>query len=185
MDFQTYRPLALRTAKMFPTQIENMRHVALGLLTEIGEFATEVKRIEIYGKPMTAEMREHMIEELGDFQWYLPLGFMCIGADPRYIIETEKIRPSIESLTFSIAASVGTIAAIVELRLIEEERSTMIDLLSALQLLCDRLAVHLNIDAGEVRARNIEKLRLRYPDTYTDVAAEARADKAGADARNS
>lgn len=38
---------------------------------------------------------------------------------------------------------------------------------------------------GQVARENIAKLKDRFPEKYSDEAAEARADKAGADARNS
>lgn len=40
-------------------------------------------------------------------------------------------------------------------------------------------------DLDAIAAANIEKLRIRFPEKYSDEAAEARADKAGADARSS
>jgi hypothetical protein len=43
----------------------------------------------------------------------------------------------------------------------------------------------LGMDMEQIAWANIEKLRQRYPEAYSDAAAEARADKGGADARNS
>lgn len=43
----------------------------------------------------------------------------------------------------------------------------------------------LGMQLGDICAANIAKLRERFPDAYSNEAAEARADKAGADARNS
>lgn len=43
----------------------------------------------------------------------------------------------------------------------------------------------LDVPLGEIARRNIDKLALRYPEKYSDAAAEARADKGGADARSS
>jgi hypothetical protein len=47
--------------------------------------------------------------------------------------------------------------------------------------LIDRMAELLGTTGDQVRAQNIAKLRQRFPDAYTDAAAEARADKGGAD----
>lgn len=73
MNFNEYQSNALRTAKNFDSLGANLTHAALGIATEGGEFTTEVKRIAIYGKPMTVEMQQHMAEELGDLLWYIAL----------------------------------------------------------------------------------------------------------------
>lgn len=41
------------------------------------------------------------------------------------------------------------------------------------------LMIITGIDLEEVLVRNVEKLKKRYPDGYTDTAAQARADKEG------
>lgn len=120
MNFDQYQTNAIRTAKMFPDVASNLSHAALGLATESGEFITEVKRVSIYNKPLTDEMRQHMAEELGDLMWYIALA-----------------------------------------------------------------AQHLGISMNEMAEANIDKLRLRFPEKYSDQAAEQRADKNGVDARNS
>lgn len=68
-----YQRLACRTAPPNETQKEGLVHCALGLTTEAGEYTTEVKRVAIYGRDVTEEMRLHMIEELGDTLWYIAL----------------------------------------------------------------------------------------------------------------
>lgn len=120
MDFNQYHVDAVRTAKLFGNVGQDLAHAALGLATECGEFTTEVKRIAIYNKPLTDEMRAHMLEELGDILWYIALA-------------------------------------------------------------CE----HLQVPMDRIARDNIAKLRARFPEKYTDEAAEGRADKGGADARSS
>lgn len=43
----------------------------------------------------------------------------------------------------------------------------------------------LGMQLGDIAQANIDKLQLRFPEAYSDEAAEARADKGGVDARNS
>ena len=118
MNFNDYQRKVLRTAKTYPTLAENLNHAALGIATEGGEFTTEVKRAVIYGREITPEMREHMIEELGDLMWYVALA-----------------------------------------------------------------AEHLGVNLGGIARENIEKLQKRFPQAYSNEAAEARADKGGLEAR--
>ena len=55
------------------------------------------------------------------------------------------------------------------------------DLLWYVALACE----HLGVTLSRVAERTIEKLALRYPQSYSDHAAEARADKGGAGPRES
>lgn len=120
MNLNEYQRLAWRTAKVFDILPMDLAHASLGLVTETGEFTTEVKRAVIYGKEISEEMRQHMVEELGDIMWYIALA-----------------------------------------------------------------ATHLDTTLSTIAKQNVAKLAERFPDKYTDQAAEARADKGGADARSS
>lgn len=119
-ELDDYQRLAFRTAKVFDSFGMDMAHASLGMVTEVGEFTTEVKRVAIYDKWVTDEMKAHMAEELGDLLWYVALA-----------------------------------------------------------------ATHLGTSLSKLATANIEKLRLRFPDRYSNEAAEARADKGGLDARQS
>ena len=120
MNFHEYQLSAIRTAKMFGHQATDLTHAALGIATEGGEFTTEVKRAAIYDKPVTQEMVDHMVEELGDLLWYIALA-----------------------------------------------------------------AEHLSVPLNTIAQRNIDKLAKRFPQSYTNTAAESRADKGGLTAKES
>lgn len=190
MNFQEYRRLALRTAKMFPTQRENLQHAVLGLTTEIGELATEVKRMTIYGKPMTEDMRLHMIEEIGDVQWYVPLGLLAMGLDalpemPLQMIEEFSSIVTLADLTISLSAMAGGLAAVYMAPADEIDYQDIGCVFTGIVALADKIALHLSTTGDMTREMNIGKLQVRFPQAYSDSAAEARADKGGADARNS
>lgn len=55
------------------------------------------------------------------------------------------------------------------------------DLMWYIALAADSIGVSME----EMARLNIEKLQLRYPEKYSDIAAEARADKGGLSARES
>lgn len=194
MNFNEYQPLALRTAKMFPSQRENMRHAILGLITEVGEFATGIKRHVVYGKALDSEItvdgktttiRLNMIEEAGDAMWYVPLLMFSLGADrlPEMndqLLQDVPTDPG-DACAF-LGAMVGGLAVwYVAPDTFGEPRDTevLLDLASAIVHTFDHVfAPLLGTTGDEMRAQNIAKLRLRFPDKYTDEAAEARADKA-------
>jgi hypothetical protein len=184
MNFEQYRPLALRTAKRFPDIQREVEHVALGLITEIGEFVTEVKRIVIYGKPMEPSMREHMIEEISDAEWYVPLALEVLNIDllpeGEYpIAELERYGTDLTGLSLMLSAMAGSISLTVLLRETHENVYELRKTLTLIVATIHRVGAVLGISHEELRAYNIAKLRQRYPDKYSDVAAEARADKAG------
>jgi len=194
MNLVDYHDAAIRTAKWFPSVQENLEHAALGLTTEIGEFATIVKRVAIYGKPLTGEMREHALEEIGDCYWYLPLA--CHAMDTtleRVVAENagdfdEMPELSLKHSCIALAGIGGTFSAYTAAISVQGEVSSMDELkpMIALIVMClNQCCRTLGADPMDVRAANIAKLRLRFPDAYTDEAAEARADKGGLDARNS
>ena len=185
MKFDEYRPLALRTAKMFPTSREDLRHAALGLITEIGEFATEVKRHVIYGKPLTDEMIAHMREELGDACWYVPLGMEAFGVSALPSLSTKETREmevAIVHLTdaaFLLNLFSSTITGYA-VKPNSADRYEVLIYLATIVFLINVIAVKfLGTTGDQLRADNIAKLRLRFPDKYSDDAAEARADKNG------
>lgn len=198
MNLVDYHNAAIRTAKWFPSVQENLEHAALGLTTEIGEFATVVKRVAIYGKPMTPEMREHALEELGDCYWYLPLA--CHAMDTtleRVVAESTKNAGSLiaampelslKHSCITLAAIGGTFSMYSASISVQGQVSEIDEIkrVVALIVMClNQCCRTLDADPMDVRAANIDKLRLRFPDAYTDEAAEARADKGGLDARNS
>lgn len=184
MDFQTYRPLALRTAKMFDSQHDNLDHAALGLITEIGEFASEVKRIVIYGKTMTEEMRQHMIEELGDVSWYVPLALYAEGVDHFDYVAARDAPAMVHTDLGSIAHALNEMSGKVSGVVLHGQGGCSLYLISIVALI-EIAAGLLGTSGDQLRAQNIHKLQLRFPDKYSDAAAEARADKAGLDHRNS
>lgn len=194
MNLVDYHNAAIRTAKWFPSIQENIEHAALGLVTEIGEFATIVKRVAIYGKPMTPEMREHALEELGDAYWYLPLVCQAMGTTlERVVAESadnfDKLPElSLKHSCITLAGIGGTFSAYsasISIQGQTDEISELKPIVALLSMCLDQCCRTLDADPTDVRSANIAKLRLRFPDAYTDEAAEARADKGGLDARNS
>lgn len=113
ISFLQYQRASMRTARK-EELVAALVHASLGLASEAGEFTSEVKRMSAYSKVMSAEMKAHMLEELGDTLWYIALACDALGAD-----------------------------------------------------------------MGTVAFENVNKLRKRFPDKFTNDAAEARADKGG------
>lgn len=191
----TYQASALRTEKSLPTVLGRLRHAGLGLITESGEITTEVKRHVIYGKPLDSlgkdgktTMRQHIGEEIGDVYWYIAIAADAIGyaffadvlgqmrprALPTYDFEQLSLDLSIEVGFFSLAVSDISTSPSGVASALERVAQILID-----------IATGVGLDTEEILEQNIAKLQERFPDAYSNEAAEARADKGGLDARNS
>jgi len=49
----------------------NLLHMAVGVAGEGGEILDAAKRVAIYGKGLTKDLHENIIEELGDLEFYM------------------------------------------------------------------------------------------------------------------
>lgn len=196
MRIEDYQALALRTEKPLPTVNDRLEHAHLGLVTETGEIATVVKRMAIYGKSLDdlekdgkTTLRAHIVEELGDSFWYLPIAADAVGFDiGTVLIETAPRRSlaPLPALIRELSAAIGDFSGLVDMAfggqdVIEDVQNQLVFIA---QPLVDIAAV-IEMPLSQVLADNIAKLQARYPEKYSDEAAEARADKGGLDARSS
>jgi NTP pyrophosphatase (non-canonical NTP hydrolase) len=78
VNFNEYQAAALRTAPQ-QEQLAGLVHACEGFFTEGGECMTEVKRMHQYGKAMTPEIHQHIVEEVGDLLWYVALAAEHLG----------------------------------------------------------------------------------------------------------
>lgn len=207
-NYADYLPLALRTEKPLPTMAARLSHAALGLTTEAGEIVTQVKRIVIYSKSLddldekqqpVRSLREHIGEEIGDVFWYIAIAVATLNLDlfshfarieP---LHREGVTPDqrLERIALSLSSNVGAfndrvyqVARWPHLFSREAHDAMNLDLQFIGQNLVD-LADVTGLSLLDLMGENIDKLRARYPNTYSDLDAEARADKGGLDARSS
>lgn len=208
MNLNNYQALSQNTEKKYETH-KRLEHAGIGMVTEIGEFATQVKRISIYEKDIAdikegKSLRDHMLEELGDLSFYCVIPFnalaltatmpesswMCLLME-QLGIEQDLGKLSIEQrekllleVTFQMA-----IEASRYLQNYDVAHGMVIPCVVSLLGLIDDAARLLGTRSEEIFDANIEKLqgdKGRYGSNgYSNAAAEARADKGGADARSS
>lgn len=181
MNFEQYIPLAVRTAKPLPDIRSNLRHGVIGLITEGGEFASEVKRVVIYAKPQTEEMTAHMREELGDYCWYLALLASYVRPYMDFVTSDSRQGWDLYTGSMHLARVTGGISEAVESGCLMRVG----ELVAEAYYTVESMAYLLGTTVGQMLDDNIAKLQKRFPDAYSDAAAEARADKGGADHRNS
>ncbi len=68
MDLKIYQKEASRTLPNLSTQKDDINHMLLGMLTEIGELADIFKKNQAYGKEIDWV---NASEEVADIMWYL------------------------------------------------------------------------------------------------------------------
>jgi NTP pyrophosphatase (non-canonical NTP hydrolase) len=193
MNFQQYKPLALRTEKPLATAFLRLEHACLGLATEGGEFTTTVKRVAIYGKAISPEFIKHMREELGDTLWYVAIACDALDFDlseyqylydPSYF-DNLSVTDRLKLISLRLSMETGFISFYLPNFEGAGERDSimrsLLNIVCAVAHACDTLGFTIE----EIMAENIAKLKERFPDAYSNTAAEARADKGGLDARNS
>lgn len=84
-------PVVLLSEKT-PVKID-MDHAVFGICGEAGEIADAVKKHTIYNQPFDKARRDHLVEELGDMEFYLEqLRAVCV------ISREECIKANIEKL---------------------------------------------------------------------------------------
>lgn len=62
-------------SKLIPIRIN---HAVLGMITEVGELADQLKKWIYYRRPLD---EKHVEEEIGDLMWYIALACNTIGCD--------------------------------------------------------------------------------------------------------
>ena len=192
MKLTEYVPLALRTEKPLPTN-DRLMHGCMGIITEIGELVSELKRIAIYGKPLDDDRKKHILLEAGDVMWYIAIVLDALKAD----IATVQTVPTIQhpehaegkypALSLMLGEHCGRVCNLVEEICMDEIGELgQAMLLASLSMIMFGLYVVCKDCGGtleQAMADNIAKLQIRYPNAYSNEAAEARADVGGADAR--
>lgn len=164
MTIEEYAALAQRTASTKTAQ-DKIGHGCLGLIGEAGEIVDIIKKQKYMG--MSEELaREKLIDEAGDFAWYLVE--LCTGLDldveetfiraAKWHTDNETVEEAAADLAvFASTMYDGDLERMTEIcrRDTEETVTCYLDLLNFAK-----------IDAQEVLTHNIEKLKKRYPEGF-------------------
>jgi len=201
LTLEEYIPLAYRTASarpevkdLLPESIPDQMHAMTGILTEVGELLDAWKRYIWYGSKIDFVNLE---EEIGDMCWYWALYMSSVLEtcsedviqNIMFLVTQElkyaKLKPAGEKeqtlpqlsqyACYSLVHVVSNMASTQaqwDVLLAEDE-----DVLYAAELVADPLTfiIHLasihGFDFEVVLYKNIEKLKARFPDKFTEEAA--------------
>lgn len=175
-----YQGLAARTCPSLGTDLDG-RHMNLGVITEVGEALDIFKKLLAYKKPMDLV---NLGEELADMSWYivnkcrfeeilLNDDFNEVLIDTKGIIETRMFTQ--ENLPIELKAE-----AILTMLLVPycAPVSNMFNAPIIQLAMLHHIASWFDLDFFQCLTNNIEKLKVRYPEKFTEEAAQNRDLKA-------
>lgn len=206
MHATEYIPLALRTAKWFSGPGPDMTaiHAALGLMSEAGElsevFLAQAVEVELpnHGR----EYHNAMLEELGGFAWFLAYAAQYhheaifdrtgVPANPEHILGADYglhdslpeghrwfglLGGDVGDILPWVAGEYGTLVKASAVYGKPMDYAKLHQCLYLMGAALNHVADTLDVDLSEVYDYNINQLRARYPDKFTDELAIARLDK--------
>lgn len=189
MHLNEYMPLAVRTAKIFPTLEGNLTHAILGIGSEVGELQ-EVIASAWMQMPFEPQ---NISEEGGDISWYV--AYLCntmgwnfedLFLHPDVLSAHELMAVSVVSrnvpaMCLVLGAISGDVGTLIKAHLIygkvldvDALKLRVSYLVSLTSLIMDAHMIHYE---NAVLPENIDKLKKRYPVQFSDVYALERKDK--------
>lgn len=160
MNFEQYRKEAARTCVVLDDE-SHRQHMILGIISEVGELADAYKKHLAYGKELD---KVNVLEEIADIFWYVA---NWVNTRPEYSssevkfikskdLETgeEETTPSDFFFTYLQTLHLGKLNGLVNKTF--------------------SLGIHLGFTIEEVEKaldNNIAKLRVRYPEKFTQEKA--------------
>lgn len=172
MKAEQYAKEVVRTLKVLPTLEENLLHISYGITTEIGELVDIYKKKLAYGKEIDLV---NLKEELGDIQWYVFNGLNFLKFNINNIDEESKVNliyfPNNEYKTKGLLLGLSFYSSELFKDLSEDEISVIkIDLLiiyKIVKLICKDYGFEME----NIFDININKLKVRFPEKFTQEAA--------------
>lgn len=202
MKYRDYFENTRRTWNVLPVSNDNIQHALLGMIDEVGELAKQYKSNLAYGKPLLVEEGEGCIkEEIGDLFY-----FATRLIDEMKFEEVEKIKTALQLMfdedfkekvekqkevtPIGACLFVAGKTGIMYTALHTQDGNLVVTAVKELMYgLCILSEMH-NLNVEDVLESNINKLRVRFPDKFSnenasnrDKVAEMKAVKGGDDGK--
>ena len=172
-----YQGLAGRTCPSLPGEHENERHMNLGVITEVGEVLDIFKKNLAYKKPIDVV---NLGEELADIAWYIvnKCAFEPIPLEEDFDVVKADIKELLDSKMFRVEnLPIGLKTEALMHTLLLAYCGTTNNIFSApiVQLaILANIAEWYELDFFQILTNNIDKLKVRYPEKFTNEAAQNR-----------
>lgn len=169
-----YQGLAARTCPNLPGEHENERHMNLGVITEIGEVLDIFKKNLAYGKAIDVI---NLGEELADITWYivnkcrfneLPLDddFTAVKTELKELLDTQMFSEQGLSKDLKAEALMHPL-----LQAYCGPTNNMFNAPIVQLAILANIAEWYELDFFQLLTNNIDKLKVRYPEKFTEEAA--------------
>lgn len=172
-----YQGLAERTCPSLGSEDLNERHMNLGVITEIGETLDIFKKLLAYKKPMDLV---NLGEELADISWYIvnKCRFQEVALDDDFNEVIAEVKELADIKMFTVNDLTAEVKSEAILTLLLSSYCAPINTLfnsPIVQLgFLHQIASWFNLDYFQCLTNNIEKLKVRYPEKFTEEAAQNR-----------
>lgn len=181
-DILEYQGLAARTCPSLGTeQGLDERHMNLGVITEVGEALDIFKKFMAYKKPMDLV---NLGEELADIAWYIvnKCRFEDLHLDDNFDEVLAETKELVDNKMFTQEGlPIELKAEAILTMLLVPYCAPVSNMFSApiIQLaMLSHIASWFDLDFFQCLTNNIEKLKVRYPEKFTEEAAQNRDLKA-------
>lgn len=170
MNYIEYQNLANRTFKSLYEENSNARHMMMGVITEIGEIIDIYKKNLAYDKPID---EVNLSEEWADVAWYLAneacrTGVLLNFED--YHLAEHYVNCPIEEILMDVVISFKQMQQIrIKTNYNKTITSNNLNALFNHWVYIGENVLEINTD--KALQNNIDKLRVRYPDKFTEKAA--------------
>jgi NTP pyrophosphatase (non-canonical NTP hydrolase) len=161
INYNNYEELASTTCKDLGSEVNNVLHMKMGIITEAAEVVDILKKKHAYGKDIDTP---HLKEELGDILWYTANYCKFMNMDFANVIDNITYEPLYDRSTdFSLYE-------LMELIVIN---ATALDINSIYDIVDLTLYAieQLDVTLDEVLSTNIKKLAARYPEGFSSYYA--------------
>lgn len=176
-DILEYQGLAARTCPTLEGEGVNERHMNLGVITEIGEAMDIFKKFLAYKKPMDLV---NLGEELADMAWYIvnKCRFEELILDDNFDEVLAETKELVEERMFTrddlpVELKAEAILTLVLASYCAPTNNMFSAPIIQLAML-HHVASWFDLDFFQCLTNNIEKLKVRYPEKFTEEAAQNR-----------
>lgn len=164
MTYNEYQKLAVRTCKVYEDNNMNLLHMAVGLHSEFDELMAALQNDDVV----------NIGEEIADHMWYLAVycHFVKLPFNHIVMINPDPVPYSLERLTskFLDLVKKRSIYGKWDSTLLHQEGELLTFIVQKLYDFTDAFG----LDMSKILENNIEKLKVRFPEKYTDLSANNR-----------
>jgi NTP pyrophosphatase (non-canonical NTP hydrolase) len=167
---EEYQQLASRTCPDLGSPKLNLRHMQMGIITEVGETIDVIKKFVAYGKPLDIV---NIGEEIADTIWYKANEAKMAGITWKQEefeklcgeLDAAMLKQNLEPISNEVVDAF--IVSVLPFSYGNTEAETSLKDVVTLSVVSN----FYGLDFFQILTNNINKLKIRYPEKFTNEAA--------------